>query len=411
MKNLRHFDEEGRLAAVYELKILDTPRDERYERIVRLATDLFEVPIAFVSIVEKDRQWFKARQGIELENIPRTQSLCNITIQQDHPLIVLDTHLDTRFANNPYVVGAPYMRFYAGVPLATLEGYNVGTLCISDKIPRSFDERKRRILMDLASMTEDQLNLMEVTRLEKKYRLTSDALQKARKSLQLRKDFIQKAFSCYMSDDVVKSLLKSPSQLAVKGDKRKITIVFSDLRNFTGLSETLPPEAVFAALNNLYEHMVNVIEKYGGTIDSFIGDAIMVIFGAPHSTESDALKAVACALDMQLTLKKVNTLNQGQSLPEFDMGIGINTGYAMVGNMGSQKRMQYTAIGSPVNLASRIQDLTIAGQVLISEATFQEVGKPLHIKGHLRVKVKGVSRPITIYDVDGVSGVYSVFLK
>lgn len=408
MKSKRKHDEEGRLAAVYELGILDTPQEERYNRIVRIATELFDVPMAWVSIIEKKRQWLKAEQGMGVENIPRESSICNVTIQQDKPLVVMDTHNDNRFSSNPYVIGDPHMRFYAGVPLATLGGYNAGTFCISDQKPRILSKEKNRLLMDLADMAQDQLNLMDITKLEKKYRLTNVALEKVQNSLQLRNDFIQKAFSSYMSDEVVKHLLESPTQLTVKGEKRKITILFSDLRNFTGLSELHPPEQVFAAINNLFEHMVNVIEKYNGTIDSFIGDAIMVVFGAPNSDETDALRAIACAIEMQNILKEANEQNKKQGLPEFDMGIGINTGEAMVGNMGSKKRMQYSAIGSPVNLAARIQDFTIGGQILISEATCQEVGDTLHLNGHLRVKVKGLSTSITIYDVTGIGSPYNI---
>lgn len=410
LRKARHFDEQGRLAAVYELKILDTPKEDRYDKIVRLATEFFDVPIAFVSILEKDRQWFKSERGLNLKSIPREGSLCNVTIQKSHPVIVPDTHLDSRFANNPYVLGNPHMRFYAGIPLATPEGYNVGTFCLSDSVPRIISDSQRDFLIDLASVVEDQLTLFEVIQLERKYRLTNIALEKTQKSLQLRNDFIRKAFSSYMSDEVVNRLINSPSQLAVGGEKRTVTVIFSDLRGFTQLSEELPAEKVFSALNNYFAHMTAVIEKHGGMVDSFIGDAIMVVFGAPQEREHDALRAVACALEMQLALKDVNAINQQQGLPELAMGIGVNTGMAVVGNIGSEKRLQYSAIGSPVNLASRIQDLTIGGQVLISEATRQAAGEHLEINGHLRVKVKGVAYPITIYDINGVKGEYKIHL-
>ena len=410
MKKERRFDEEGRLAAVYELKILDTPKDDRYDRIVRLATEIFDVPIAYVSILDKDRQFFKSEHGLNLENIPRLGSLCNYTILQSQPLIVTDTLEDKRFIDNPYVTGDPHMRFYAGVPLSTPEGYNVGTLCLSDRIPRQLNPAMHDFLIDLAALAEDQLNLVDITQIAKKLRTTNLALQKTKKALQVRNTFIRKAFSSYMSDDLVNSLINSPSELSVKGEKRKLTIIFSDLRGFTQLSEALPAEQVFAALNNYFAQMTNVIEKHGGMVDSFIGDAIMVVFGAPRHTDNDALRATACAVEMQLTINAVNALNKEQGLPELSMGIGVNTGFAVVGNIGSEKRMQYSAIGSPVNLASRIQDLTIGGQVLISEATRQEAGDDLQTNGHLRVKVKGIASPITIYDVNGVKGDYDLFL-
>ena len=136
----------------------------------------------------------------------------------------------------------------------------------------------------------------------------------------------------------------------------------------------------------------------------------MVIFGAPYSTEDDSLRAIACAIEMQKTLKKLNVAHQKKGLPQLKMGVGINTGLAVVGNIGSKKRMQYSAIGSSVNLSSRIQDLSLGGQILISEATYQETKNDLEINGHLRVKTKGFDYPIHIYDVVGVNGNYNLHL-
>ena len=410
LKKALRSDEEGRLAALYELKILDTPKEDRYDRLIRMAIEFFDVPIAFISFLEKERQWFKAERGLNLNSIPREGSFCNYTIQLREPLIIPDTFKDSRFVDNPYVKGDPHMRFYAGAPLSTPEGYNVGTLCLSDRVPRKLTEAEQKLLLDLASLAEDQLNLMDIAKIAKKLRLSYQALDKTKKELEVRNQFIRKAFSSYMSDELVKSLIESPSDLSIKGEKRKITIIFSDLRGFTQLSEVLPAEQVFAALNNYFAQMTNVIEKHGGMVDSFIGDAIMVVFGAPRQSDNDALRAIACALEMQQTIKEVNALNKSQGLPELSMGIGINTGYSVVGNIGSEKRMQYSAIGSPVNLASRIQDLTIGGQVLISEATRQEAGDSLQLHGNLRVKVKGIASPITIYDVNGIKGEYNLFL-
>ncbi|HCR5178864.1 TPA: adenylate/guanylate cyclase domain-containing protein, partial [Legionella pneumophila] len=279
---------------------------------------------------------------------------------------------------------------------------NVGTLCAIDKKPRNLDETEIQILKDLATLAEDQVNLLDISLLERAVREKNISLTKAKKELEMRNNFIRKVFGSFMSDEIVAALLESKSELKLGGEERKITILFSDLRNFTTLSEHFPADKIVAALNNHYGKMVDVIEKYNGTVDSFIGDAIMVVFGAPHSGGDDAYRAIACALEMQATMQEVNAMNRNSSLPELAMGIGINTGYAIVGNIGSQKRMQYSAIGSPVNLASRIQDLTLGGQILISEATYQEVNHSLELNGHLRVKVKGIAAPITIYDVVGL---------
>ncbi|MFO9236933.1 adenylate/guanylate cyclase domain-containing protein [Legionella pneumophila serogroup 1] len=402
MKKPLDTTEQNRIAALYELKILDTPADERFDRIIRLTSGYLSVPIAFISFIDSKHQWFKSSCGIGLNKISRNDSFCHYTIQQSKPMIIPDALLDERFCNNPYVTNSPNIRFYAGFPLSTVDGFNVGTLCAIDKKPRNLDETEIQILKDLATLAEDQVNLLDISLLERAVREKNISLTKAKKELEMRNNFIRKVFGSFMSDEIVAALLESKSELKLGGEERKITILFSDLRNFTTLSEHFPADKIVAALNNHYGKMVDVIEKYNGTVDSFIGDAIMVVFGAPHSGGDDAYRAIACALEMQATMQEVNAMNRNNSLPELAMGIGINTGYAIVGNIGSQKRMQYSAIGSPVNLASRIQDLTLGGQILISEATYQEVSHSLELNGHLRVKVKGIAAPITIYDVIGL---------
>ncbi|CEG56498.1 adenylate/guanylate cyclase domain-containing protein [Legionella fallonii] len=385
-------DEVGRLAALEELHILDTPPEAQFDKFVDLATDLLQVPISFISFLDEERQWIKSQFGLGAKEIPRKLAFCNITIQRTDPLVIPDLLQDKRFADSPYVHNAPYLRFYAGVPLANKQGYNVGTFCVADHNPVELRPEQLKLLKELAALIEEQLTFREANLL----------LRKIKKQLELRNNFIRKVFSYYMSDDVVSSILDSQKQQKLGGTEQKVTTMFSDLRNFTPLSDSLHPEELMSLLNIYFTKMVGVVEKYKGTIASFIGDAIMVIFGAPYSTPDDSLRAIACAVDMQLTLRKLNKANQKKGLPQLMMGVGINTGPAVVGNLGSKKRMQYSAIGSSVNLASRIQDLSLGGQVLISEATYLENSQNIAINGHLQVKAKGFDYPIHIYDIAGV---------
>ena len=381
--------EQKRLDALQSLNIIDTPPEESYDRLVRIAIDLFHIPICYISFLDEKRQWFKSRHGIKLSDIPRSIAFCNETIKNPEPLIIADTYLDKRFAKNPYVKQDPFIRFYAGVPLTDPQGYNVGTFCLADTNPKELGTKQVEILLNLANIAKDELSL----------RKSNLLLRKIKKQLELRNQLIHKVFSFYMSDEVANTILASPDHQKLGGHETKITIMFSDLRNFTPLSETIPGEQLVSLLNTYFTKMVRVIEKYKGSINSFIGDAIMVIFGAPCSSGNDSHRAIACALEMQRELKKLNKTNSKLNLPQLGMGIGINTGVAVVGNIGSKTRMQYSAIGSAVNLSSRIQDLSLGGQILISESTYKEVEKDLKINGHLRVKVKGIDLPITIYDV------------
>lgn len=385
--------EQERLKALEALKIMDTAPEENYDRLVRLAVDFFQIPICYISFLDEKRQWFKSQHGIDLKQVPRKLAFCNETIKRTEPLIINDTHLDEQFSDNPYVRQDPYIRFYAGVPLTNPQGYNVGTFCLADTSPKELDKQQLNLLLNLAEIAIDEISLRNANFL----------LKKIRKQLELRNRFIHKVFSFYMSDEIVNTILESPERQKLGGQENKITIMFCDLRNFTPLSETIPGEKLVSLLNSYFTKMVRVIEKYQGTVDAFIGDAIMVIFGAPHSSGNDSLRAITCALEMQKELKKLNRANAKLNLPLLEMGAGINTGLAIVGNIGSKKRMQYSAIGSAVNLSSRIQGLSLGGQILISESTYQEVANDIKISGHLRVKVKGIDSPITIYDVAGLN--------
>ena len=235
-------------------------------------------------------------------------------------------------------------------------------------------------------------------------------LQRLAEQVELRNKFIRETFGKYLTDEVVSTVLESPTGLQTGGEKRKITMMMTDLRGFTSLSERLPPERVVGLLNRYLSTMVSVIKQYQGTIDEFIGDAIFVLFGAPVWQEDDAERAVACAVAMQLAMSSINEQNLKEDLPELEMGIGIHTGPVVVGNIGSAERMKYGVVGSQVNLTSRIQSCTIGGQILISETTRQEAGRILKIGQQIEVKAKGVEHPITLSEVLGIGGSYKLQL-
>jgi len=228
--------------------------------------------------------------------------------------------------------------------------------------------------------------------------------------LEIRNKFIKKTFGRYLSDDIVKSILDTPEGLELGGEKRKVTIMMTDLRGFTSLSERLAPEQVLDIINNYLGLMTEIIFKYQGTIDEFIGDAILTIFGAPVSHGNDAQRAVACAIEMQNAMDDVNKRNIESGYPEISMGIGINTGEVVVGNIGSEKRSKYGVIGSNVNLTSRIESYTIGGQILVSESTLNACGPILRVDDQIEVMPKGVKEPINIYDIGGIGGEYDIHI-
>ncbi len=221
---------------------------------------------------------------------------------------------------------------------------------------------------------------------------------------------IRKTFGRYLSAQVVANLLENPEGLKMGGERRKLTILTSDLRGFTATSERLPPEEVIKILNFYLEYMADVITHYEGTIDEFMGDGILVLFGAPTAKVDDAERAVACAIAMQLAIVPVNEKMKEWGLPPLEMGIGINTGEVVVGNIGSEKRTKYGVVGSQVNLTYRIESYTVGGQIFLSESTFKEVRSLVKINIEKQVQPKGVKELITIYDVGGIGGRYNLSL-
>ncbi len=225
-----------------------------------------------------------------------------------------------------------------------------------------------------------------------------------------QRDFVRHTFGRYLSSEVVEELLDSPTGLKMSGENREVTFLVSDLRGFTALTSSLSPQQVIEIINRYFEHMVDVIARYQGTVNEFMGDGILAFFGAPIYAHDDPERAVACAIGMQNALVAVNAEQRRLKLPELAMGIGINTGEVVVGNIGSERRASYGAVGTPINAAYRIESFTVGGQILISPTTYDRVESDLTIIGTKEVKFKGLDEPVALYDVAGIGQPYQVFL-
>jgi len=176
------------------------------------------------------------------------------------------------------------------------------------------------------------------------------------------------------------------------------------------MSARLPPHGVIDILNRYLERMVDTVQHYRGTIDEFQGDGILAFFGAPLAAEDDQQRAVACAIAMQNALVEINAEQQQLGLPALNMGIGINTGQAIVGNIGSEKHAKYSAVGSAINEAFHIESYTIGGQILISPSTYEGVRELAEVQSTQEVQFKGPKHPITLHDIAGIGGQYAIAL-
>ena len=226
-------------------------------------------------------------------------------------------------------------------------------------------------------------------------------IKRLAENLELRNRFIQTLFGRYVSDEVVADLLASPDGPRIGGEQRRVTLLMSDLRGFTPLTEGLPPEQVLRLLNSYLGAMADVVLAHQGTVDEFVGDAILAIFGAPVTRPDDARRALACAVAMQEALAKLNRANEPLGLPRLEMGIAVHSGDVIVGNIGSERRTKYGVVGSAVNHAGRIESFTVGGQVLISEATLREAGEGVCVGERLAVDAKGTREPIVVHDLRG----------
>jgi len=217
--------------------------------------------------------------------------------------------------------------------------------------------------------------------------------------------FLQRAFSTYLSPLLVAEITRDPDKLKLGGEKRVITILFSDVRGFTTLSEQLTPEQLVTLLNRYLGPMSDIVLSEKGTLDKYIGDAIMAIYNAPVDVPDHATRACASALRMLDELAVLNTALRGEVGLEIDIGVGLHTGEAVVGNMGTALRFDYTAIGDAVNLASRLegQNKTYGTHILVSDETRAAAGEGFLYRPIDLLRVKGKQRPVTIHELVALS--------
>jgi len=225
---------------------------------------------------------------------------------------------------------------------------------------------------------------------------------------------LKKAFSTYLSADLVSEIARNPDLLKLGGETRVISILFSDIRGFTTLSEKLTPEELVALLNQYLSPMTRIVMEERGTLDKFIGDAIMAFFNAPLEVPDHPERACRCALRMIEGLAVLNDQLTIKSVPVLEIGIGIHTGEAVVGNMGADIRFDYTAIGDSVNLASRLEGLTkfYGVAVIVSDATRKQVGSEFNFRELDLVRVKGKHEPVAVFElITKQSGLYDSFAE
>lgn len=201
---------------------------------------------------------------------------------------------------------------------------------------------------------------------------------------------------------MVEEILSSDKGRQIGGTRKTVTVLMADLRGFTALSESRDPEQMVQLLNRYLKQMSSIILDYDGMIDEIIGDAILALFGAPDPHENDPQRTVACAIEMQNHLARLNEELTEEGYPALEMGIGINTGSVIVGNIGSDLRMKYGIVGETVNQAARIESNSIGGQVLIGESTYKSVQAQVQADPPKTLMMKGMKKPLVFYSVSAI---------
>ncbi len=230
---------------------------------------------------------------------------------------------------------------------------------------------------------------------------TAIAVENARAHERLAREEVARAnYSRFLPEYVVKQMLDNPESFKLGGVNQTITVIFADIRGFTRLSEHAPPEKIVGMLNRYFSAMTDIIFAHGGTLDKYLGDGLMALFGAPTTTPEDASNALNAAVAMQRRILGINQELRAEGLAEIGVGIGMHTGEVTVGYIGSERRSEYTAIGDAVNTAARLESNAKGGEILISEVTSKAAGNRYQLIEREPITVKNREQPVPLFEVD-----------
>lgn len=230
---------------------------------------------------------------------------------------------------------------------------------------------------------------------------TAIAVENARAHERLAREEVARAnYSRFLPEYVVKQMLENPESFKLGGVNQTITVLFADIRGFTRISEHAPPEKIVSLLNKYFSAMTDIIFAHGGTLDKYLGDGLMALFGAPTTTPEDAANALNAAVAMQRRVMGINQELIEEGLPALGVGIGLHTGEATVGYIGSERRSEYTAIGDTVNTASRLESNARGGEILLSDAAAQAAHGRYKLKPREAITVKNREQPVPLWEVD-----------
>jgi adenylate cyclase len=320
---------------------------------------------------------YRSEQPKDTRKIILSSTIIERLKNERQPILISDPQSDARFAAS--------------------ESMKISGLRSAMAAPLVIGERLYGILYvdnlrKAAAFTQEELNIFALVAAQ-----AAAAIDNAMTHMQLAEQAVQRsALERFLAPEVVEMVAASPNEIKLGGVNQKVSILFADIRGFTGIAEKLQPQQVVEILNEFFGRATEVIFDHFGTLDKYLGDGLMAIFGAPYSKGNDAAHAVRAAITIQRLMQQINRDAKARKWPELELGIGINTGIVTVGNIGSKQRLDYTVIGDEVNIAARLMSHAGPGQILISTATASELDASFTISGLKPVALKGKSQPVPV---------------
>jgi len=385
-------DEADRQKALDDLKLIDSPQEERFDRIVQLTQLLFQVPIAYISLIDKDRQWFKSKVGIEANETSRSVSFCGHAILEDKAMVVPDALQDYRFAANPMVLGEPFIRFYAGQPLRGPSGHKVGTLCLADKEARELKEHDLKLLAQLGKLVEREFTLLDKIQMQIETLKAKEALEK--KSQELEKAVTDLSSAKENSEFLLRNIfpaevadeLKTNGKVKAVGHE-KATVLFSDFSEFTSAAATYTPAELVEELNRAFCLFDGLSARLGVEKLKTIGDGYLCVAGLQGDPVEAGVKMLKFAQEiLAFTLKRKAEV-EAAGKKYWNIRIGIHSGPLVAGVVGV-KRMAYDIWGDTVNIAARIQQGSEPGRINLSKSFRDLVGDKIEAEARGKKPIK-----------------------
>jgi adenylate cyclase len=361
--------------------------EEVMQRVMELVFQMENVERGFVMLYDEKRGFRPAvllYKDERLRKDPRgvvlSKSIIERVTTERLPLLIHDVAGDERFSASE------------SLRLAGIRAAMCAPLIYKDKV---FGLFYVDCLSKPYAFSKEELGIFSVIAAE-----AAMSFDNARSHEELSRRIIERqALERFLSGAIVEKILANPDQIHLGGENQTATIMFTDIRGFTRMAEKMEPQQVVELLNEYFTEMTDLIFENGGTLDKYLGDGIMAVFGAPIAKPDDPARSVKTAIEMQRALARLNRDWEARGQPALRAGVGVNTGAVTAGNIGSTKRMDYTVIGDAVNLASRLCANAAGGQILVSESTFAQLGGSRPAKKLEPIRVKGRDTPVEVYEI------------